>query len=624
MIKKLALSVASSLVLVLGVASAPALAAPSKPTNVVVTSISPADTQPNAAAVRVSWRASTGAVSYSVSATANGQTTRSGSAASCLGDNCNSTVIDLTGGVAYNFLVTAIASDGDETAADVVTFTPTSIPGAPVANSATVSNGQAVLSWTAPTNTGGLALTSFRITDENSIDLSIDPDATSYTVTGLTVGSTYQFLISAVNSLGESQTDDFTAVTITSAPSAPSAPIATVSGSTITATWTAPADNGSPISGYTVYLVSSSGTDVGQPISPNPAASTSASFTNVPAGSYTVQVVAVSGALQSARSTSSNPVTVASGSLDNTPIFNPSTIPNMDIGATQNVVVTAPSGGQVTVTVSADPSGACTYSAGVITAVASGTCTLSASVPANASYAAGSGSKTFNVKLSQTITFSNIDSQSFPGSISVAAISSSGLSVRYEASGSCTISERTVSFTGTGTCTITASQPGNGVFGAAQNVVRTFQVIGTSPGAGSGNGLVVGGTPGAPSSPGAPGSGASGPGSTIPQQFKVRSDYMTFSETGRVTKSVRLNRATSQTTIRVGQTVRASISGIPRGTRVTTTVRTPDKKVFTLRAKTVGASRAFASSIMRPKLKGTYSITLRYGKSQRTLNVRVN
>jgi hypothetical protein len=622
--KKLTLGVVSALIVVLGIANFPAMASPSQPTNVVVTSISPADTQPSAAAVRVSWRASTGAVSYSVSATANGQTTRSGSAASCQANNCNSTVIDLTGGVAYSFLVTAIASNGDENAANAATFTPTSVPGAPVANSATVSNGQAVLTWTAPTNTGGLGLTSFRITDENSVDLSIDPDATSYTVTGLTVGSTYRFLISAINSLGESQTDDFTAVTITSAPSAPSAPVATVSGSTITATWSAPADNGSPISAYTVYLVSSAGTDVGQPVTPNPATSTSASFTNVAAGTYTVQVVAVSGALQSTRSSTSNPVTVASGSLDNTPIFNPSTIPNMDIGSTQNVVVTAPSGGQVTVTVSANPSGACTFSAGVITAVATGTCTLSATVPANASYAEGTGSKTFNVKLSQTITFSTIDNQSSPGSLTVSAISSSGLSVRYVASGSCTISERTVSFTATGTCTITASQPGNGVFGAAQNVVRTFQVTGTSPGAGSGGGLVIGGVPGTAPAPGAPGSGAVGPGSTIPQQFKVRSDYMTFSETGRITKSVRLTRATSQTSIRVGQTVRASLAGIPRGTRVTTSVRTPDKKVFTLRAKTVGASRAFASSIMRPKLKGTYSITLRYGKTQRTLNVRVN
>lgn len=619
--KRLSGALVLALTAATGILAAPASAAPSQPTNVVVESISPNGTALDSAAVRVSWRASSGAVSYSVSAAAAGETTRSGSAATCQDSNCTSSVIDLSGGVAYSFLVTAVGADGSQTPAAAVNFTPTSIPDAPTTSSATVSNGQAVLTWTAPTNTGGLALTKFRITDGNTVDLDIDPDAVSYTVTGLTVGSTYQFQITAFNSLGESASDDFTALTITSAPNAPAIPTATVSGSSITVNWTTPANNGSTISGYTVYLVSSSGSDVGQPISPNPATATTATFTNVAAGTYTVQVVTLAGALQSGRSENSSQVVVASGSLDNTPIFNPTTIPNLDIGATQSVTVTAPSGGNVTVTISANPSGACTYSAGVITAVSSGTCTLSATAPANATYAEGSGSKSFTVKLAQTITFSTIDNQSFPGTLSLAGISSSGLSVRYAAAGACTVAERTVTFTSSGTCTITATQPGNGVYGAAQSVVRTFQITGSGSGGGFGGGFIGGG--------GAPGAGAAGPGSsggsstTIPKEVKTRSDYVLITQTGRVTKSIRLTRATTTTSIRLGQTVRTSLSGLARGTKVSTSIRTPDKKIFNLNVRTVGTSRAFSTGVIRPTQKGTYTITIRYGKTKRVLNVKV-
>lgn len=605
--------------------AAPAAANPSAPTNVVVVSTSPAGTGLNAATVRVTWRASTNAVSYAVSASATGQTTRLGSTSVCQASNCNSTVVDLAGGVPYSFVVTAIDSSGREAAAAAVSFTPTSIPAAPIATSATVSNGQVVLSWTAPTNNGGQPLTGYKISASNVDTITIDPDAVSYTVTGLTIGSAYTFSILATNSVGNSAIDTFAQVTVSSAPSAPAAPSATVSGSSITASWNTPANNGSTITGYSVYLVSSSGSDVGQPIAPSPATSTSATFTNVAAGTYTVQVLAIAGSLQSPRSANSPQVTVQGGSLDNTPVFSPSLLPNLDIGDTQAVSITAPSGGQVTVSVTAESNGVCTYSSGVITAVASGTCTISASVPANATYAAGEGSKSFTVKLSQSITFSTIDNQASPGSLNLSAVASSGLSVRYSASGACTIAGSTVTFTSSGNCTITASQPGNGRYSAAQTVTRTFAVNSSSGGGGGGG---FGSGPGGPTGPGA-GSSASGGNSavgapSIPRESRSRSDYLTLTDSGRATRSVRLSSDNASTSIRLGQSVRASLSGLSRGTRVSTTISTPDNKVFTLRARTVGSSRAFSSSIIKPKTKGNYTVTVSYGKIKRTLIVRVN
>jgi len=63
----------------------------------------------------------------------------------------------------------------------------------------------------------------------------------------------------------------------------------------------------------------------------------------------------------------------------------------------------------------------------------------------------------------------------------VSATASSGLPVRYSALGSCTVSDDTVTLTGPGTCTITASQSGDAEgYYPARDVSRSFQVVGAS------------------------------------------------------------------------------------------------------------------------------------------------
>ena len=620
------------------IATPPAVASLSAPSAVVVADSSPNGTLPTAATATVSWRAVSGSnISYSVWATATNQTSREGTVANCQNGNCSSTVSSLTGGVSYSFVVTAIdTSTGNQAAASGVNFTPRSVPGAPTAGSAEVSNGQVVLTWTAPANNGGTAVTSYRISDGSNVNLSINGDLLTYTVTGLTNGSTYDFTIAAVNAVGTSATSTYASVTVTSAPSAPAAPTVSVSGSSIEVSWTAPAANGSTISGYNVYLVNSSGNDVGQPSNPTPATGTSLTISNVAAGSYTVQVMALAGNLQSARSVSSASVTVTGGNQDNTPSFNPNPIANLDIGASITVTVTAPSGGQVNLSISANPAGACTLVGTQINAIASGTCTLSATAPATGSFAEGSGNRTFNVKTAQTITFSPSESQVFPGTFSLSATASSGLSVRYVASGNCSISGTTLTFTAVGTCSVTASQPGNGVFSAAQSITRTIQVVAASQSGSGGGGFGGGGggfgggggAGGGGSSSGGGGSSASGGGGggsqSTARPVKTRSDYVAVTETGRATKSIRLSSSRASTSIKLGQTVRASLTGLARGTNVSTTVRTPDNKTFNLTTKTVGSSRSFSSSILKPRLKGTYTITVTAGKTKRVLSVRVN
>ena len=452
-------------------------AAPSQPTNVNVVSSSPAGTATDAATATVSWTGSGDALSYSVAATPPSGPSVTGSLANCQGTSCTSSLANLTGGVEYSVVVTAVNDDpvDNETPSDPFNFEAESVPFEPTADAPALANGQITLSWTAGDN-GGLGITKYVIRAEG-FTVDVPPNQTTYSSSNFTVGQTYEFGIAAVNSLGESIEDTFTSITYASAPASPAQPSASVSGSSITATWTAPSNNGSTITAYSVYLVDDEGSDVGTALTPNPTNGTTLTINNVEPGDYTIQVTATNAQGTSPRSTPSSVVTVASGSLTNTPIFDPSSLATMDIGTSAALSVTAPSGGQVAVSVSASPAGACSFNAGQVTAVAAGTCTINASVPATSTYAQGSASKVITIKAAQSITFAPITSQTLPGPLALSATSTSGLAVRFSTAGNCSVSGSTVTFSSAGSCTVTASQPGNNAFSAAQQIVRAFEIL---------------------------------------------------------------------------------------------------------------------------------------------------
>ncbi len=80
-------------------------------------------------------------------------------------------------------------------------------------------------------------------------------------------------------------------------------------------------------------------------------------------------------------------------------------------------------------------------------------------------------------RATQTITFAPIPTQSVGDpDFTVSATADSGLPVSFTANGQCTISGDTVHLTGAGSCTITASQAGDGVFKPAAPVSRTFKI----------------------------------------------------------------------------------------------------------------------------------------------------
>jgi uncharacterized membrane protein len=78
----------------------------------------------------------------------------------------------------------------------------------------------------------------------------------------------------------------------------------------------------------------------------------------------------------------------------------------------------------------------------------------------------------------QTISFGPIATQTVGIPLSLTAVASSGLPVSYTGipAAVCTVSGATATFAGAGTCTITASQSGNGSYAAANSVTQTLTV----------------------------------------------------------------------------------------------------------------------------------------------------
>src|SRR5207245_114923 len=103
---------------------------------------------------------------------------------------------------------------------------------------------------------------------------------------------------------------------------------------------------------------------------------------------------------------------------------------------------------------------------------------VAASFAGDAGYGASSGSNTLTVnRAPQTISFGTLANKTFgdPG-VRVSATATSGLAVGFAASGNCAISGTTVHITGGGSCTITASQGGDGNYEPAADVAQSFQI----------------------------------------------------------------------------------------------------------------------------------------------------
>jgi len=212
-------------------------------------------------------------------------------------------VLGLTNGAAYTFVVIATNVGGSSApSASSNSVIPFTVPGAPTIGTATAGNAQATVSFTPPASNGGSLITGYTVTS-NPDGKTVTGSASPITITGLTNGTAYTFIVTATNAGGSSAPSaSSNSVTPFTVPGVPTIGTATAGNAQATVNFTPPASNGgSSITGYTV--TSNPGVKTATGIA-NPITITG--LTN--GTSYTFTVIATNAAGSSAPSASSNSV----------------------------------------------------------------------------------------------------------------------------------------------------------------------------------------------------------------------------------------------------------------------------------------------------------------------------
>ena len=201
----------------------------------------------------ISWDASTGATSYNIYyGTSSGVTKTSDTKVT--GAVSPRDVTGLTNGTTYYFVVTAVNANGESAESIEVSVTPSASPppAAPTGVTTTVSGGgQVTISWSAVSGATSYNIywsATYGVTKANGTKITgaVSPQV----VTGLTSGTTYFFVVTAVNANGESA-ESIEAST----PAAPAGVTATAGNGQVTISWSAV----SSATSYNIYWSITSG-----------------------------------------------------------------------------------------------------------------------------------------------------------------------------------------------------------------------------------------------------------------------------------------------------------------------------------------------------------------------------
>jgi fibronectin type 3 domain-containing protein len=173
--------------------------------------------------------------------------------------------VGVSDGTNYYYKVSAANSAGEGPRSSEAHATTFSVPGTPGTLTAVGSYRSVSLSWSAPPNNGGSAITGYRVyrgTSGQSLALLTTlSNVLSYTDSGLSDGTTYYYKMSAVNIVGEGSGSEVSSATTSSTvPGQPTNLKAMGSSDKISLSWSAPLSNGgSAVTGYKVYRGTSSG-----------------------------------------------------------------------------------------------------------------------------------------------------------------------------------------------------------------------------------------------------------------------------------------------------------------------------------------------------------------------------
>ena len=193
--------------------SVPTPSVPTIPTGLVATA--------DNGQVSLIWTASNGASSYNVK-----RATVSRGPYTTLASNVSGIAYTNTGlsnGATYYYVVSAVNSAGESPNSAEVSATPKAtviLPVAPTGLTAKAGNGQVGLSWTAVTGAVSYNIKHATISGGPYTKIVGNISSTSFTNTGLKNGTTYYYMVSAVNSAGESPNS----APVSATPKAPVAP----------------------------------------------------------------------------------------------------------------------------------------------------------------------------------------------------------------------------------------------------------------------------------------------------------------------------------------------------------------------------------------------------------------
>ena len=149
----------------------------------------------------------------------------------------------------------------------VKSYVGSTVPAAPVLNSATAGNARVVLGWSNPTSDGGSPITGYVVNrgtaSGGETQLAQIGKQLTYTDSTAVNGTTYYYTVQATNAVGSSVASNELSATPAGPPTVPGAPTlnsATAGNGTVALGWSAPAsDGGSPITGYVVNRGTTSG-----------------------------------------------------------------------------------------------------------------------------------------------------------------------------------------------------------------------------------------------------------------------------------------------------------------------------------------------------------------------------
>jgi hypothetical protein len=243
------------------------------------------------------------------------------------------------------------------------------VPGTPISVTAAPSNGEALVTWTAPSDGGATPISAYRVTaSPGGQTCTWSSGPLQCTVTGLTNGQSYTFTVTSTNSVGAGAASSISPAAVPrTVPNPPTGATGTLASGQSVVSWSAPADNGG--ASITSYTVTSSPEDRTCTWSSGPLQCTVTGLTN--GSAYTFTVTATNAAGAGSASSASSTITPRT-----TPGAPTSVIGTA--GNTQAVVEWTPpadnGGAAITgYTVTANPGGqGCTWTSGPLQCTVSG------------------------------------------------------------------------------------------------------------------------------------------------------------------------------------------------------------------------------------------------------------